>query len=332
VDINPMAVEICRLRLWLSLVIELEAVWRREIPALPSLELRIVAGDSLVDRMGAEAFVQSLPLDYVQFDFEMVARQKRLNELHEMFEAVDRSDRRDRLSRMRELTAEIWETQLEIAQVQVDAAINKAERSLQKTAATTRDARARAGLDSQLSALRALKDNLRPDAPFQKPLLWPLVFPQTFKKERGGFDVVLANPPYVRQESLSPIDQEAYRHAFPEVYAGTADLLVYFSARAVQLLRDSGQLAFITSNKYMRAAYGAGLREYLPKQLQIDRVIDFGDLPVFDVAAYPAVVTGRKTAAPDPHGVTTVAELVWPIRRKLREEERAVNVANVRLT
>ena len=121
-------------------------------------------------------------------------------------------------------------------------------------------------------------------------------------------DVVLANPPYVRMEKLDNEDEMSYGEAFPEVSASRADILVYFYARALQILRPGGWLSFITSNKFMRAGYGAGIREYLPASLRIQRVIDFGDLPLFEasdqkrantkakaIAAYPAVLVGKRS-------------------------------------
>ena len=85
----------------------------------------------------------------------------------------------------------------------------------------------------------------------------------------SGFDIVLANPPYVRQEKLDPDDQKSYAESFPEVHVGTADLLVYFYARAIQLLRPGGWMSFISSNKFMRAGYGNGIREHLTSELAI---------------------------------------------------------------
>ena len=94
----------------------------------------------------------------------------------------------------------------------------------------------------------------------QKPFLWPIAFPEVLREGDliAGFDIVLANPPYVRMEKLDNEDELSYSEAFPEVAASRADLLVYFYARALQILRPGGWLSFITSNKFMRAGYGAG--------------------------------------------------------------------------
>ncbi len=173
---------------------------------------------------------------------------------------------------------------------------------------------------------------LRPDAPYQKPFLWPVAFPEVF--QHGGFDIVLANPPYVRQEKLAAGDQQVYAQAFPEVHTGTADILVYFYARAIQILRDGGWLSFITSNKYMRAGYGERIRAHLPQALALERVVDFGDLPLFEangkaVAAYPVVSVGSEGAASSEHRLGVV-DLTYPVRRALDDAGKRVNPETVR--
>ena len=163
----------------------------------------------------------------------------------------------------------------------------------------------------------------------QKPFFWPIAFPEVLREgdPDAGFDIVLANPPYVRQEKLDAEDQMAYEEAFPDVHTGMADILVYFYARALQILRPwqmqrpGGWLSFITSNKYMRAGYGAGIREHLPASLRLQRVIDFGDLPLFEangkaIAAYPAVLVGNRSNDSAEHALT-VADLAGPIRKEL---------------
>ena len=109
----------------------------------------------------------------------------------------------------------------------------------------------------------------------------------------GGFDVVIGNPPYVRQEkikSLKPTLKNQY-----DCYTGTADLYVYFFERGFHLLRDNGILTYISSNKYFRSAYGKKLRDFLTRQSTVYQLIDFGDAPVFTSIAYPSIITACKT-------------------------------------
>jgi Eco57I restriction-modification methylase len=198
VDINPMAVEICHLRLWLSMVVELDINDYHDIPSLPNLDLRIVAGDSLIDRMGEERFIHSLGEGGVQANFEIVERVDRLlNEMERLQHRFSGEGVHDPM-RLVQWRKDIRHKQIEIARVQLDDAIAEAERRVAAAAGGSQPARRRA--EQHANNLERLRDGLRDDAPYQKPFLWPVNFPEIF--ERGGFDVVVANPPYVRQEKL----------------------------------------------------------------------------------------------------------------------------------
>ncbi len=144
------------------------------------------------------------------------------------------------------------------------------------------------------------------------PFEWRQAFPQVF--ERGGFDAVIGNPPYVRQETLG--DSKKYFQTHYQVYAGTADLYSYFIERGINLLAPDGQFGFIVANKWMRANYGEALRKWL-KTKCIEEITDFGDLPVFDGATtYPCIL---RVANRPPHmkpRVTTVKSMDF---RDLRE-------------
>lgn len=123
-----------------------------------------------------------------------------------------------------------------------------------------------------------------------KAFSWKKEFPQVF--EKGGFDVVIGNPPYVRQELITPF--KPYFEKRFKTFAGTADLYTYFIEMGVdELLKGDGLYSIIVSNKWMRARFGQALRGWM-KQKEIVEIIDFGDLPVFaDATAYPCILTLR---------------------------------------
>lgn len=124
---------------------------------------------------------------------------------------------------------------------------------------------------------------------------WEREFPEIFKA--GGFDAVIGNPPYVRQEMLSEF-KEYFQRRY-KVYHGVADLYSYFIEKGVSLLRSGGKFSYIVANKWMRANYGEPLRRWL-KQVCVEEIVDFGDLPVFTTATtYPCIIRiGKKPAAP----------------------------------
>jgi type I restriction-modification system DNA methylase subunit len=114
----------------------------------------------------------------------------------------------------------------------------------------------------------------------------------------GGFDVVIGNPPYVRQEELSEI--KPYLEANYESYQGTADLFVYFFEKELKILKEDGYFGMIVSNKWLRAGYGKNLRSLLTN-FWIEEFIDFGDLKVFpDATIYPCIIIMRKIRKSNP--------------------------------
>ncbi|WP_115862419.1 Eco57I restriction-modification methylase domain-containing protein [Halorussus litoreus] len=128
---------------------------------------------------------------------------------------------------------------------------------------------------------------------------WELEFPEVFFDGSGelssdaGFDAVVGNPPYVRQESISRF-KKFFQTKF-ETYDSTADLYTYFFEQSTQVLRQQGMLGLIVTNRFVTADYGKGLRKFLSNNHQIDSVCDFGDLPVFDGATtYPAIFILKK--------------------------------------
>ena len=147
--------------------------------------------------------------------------------------------------------------------------------------------------------------------------LWHLFFKDVFTPTGqsdgsggglGGFDIVIGNPPYVRQEALGDI-KPILEKAYPKTYKGTADLLVYFVELGYNLMKPKGVFAYIISNKWIRAGYGEGMRKLLLENRMLE-LIDFGDLPVFEGAtAYPCIVRFQKDVPSDAFAVTVATKI-----------------------
>jgi len=119
---------------------------------------------------------------------------------------------------------------------------------------------------------------------------WHNKFADVFAQ--GGFDVVIGNPPYVRQETLGAQFKDYAKKEYT-TYAGTADLYVYFIEKGATLLRKNGRMGYIVPNKWLRANYGKKLRTFMSDKAE--QLLDFGDLPVFkEATTYPLVITLQK--------------------------------------
>jgi hypothetical protein len=253
VDIDEFAVNIAKLRLWLSLVIEYEG---DAPPPLPNLDFKIVRGDSLLapdlgSTLQTDMFLQAAHQDAAE-----------LSRLKEQF--------------LRETGEEKHLLERQIVGV-------------------------RAKLTAALRDVPSPKDSVD----------WRVEFAEVFD-QNGGFDVALANPPYVRQELIKEI-KPGLQRVYGDLYSGTADLYVYFYYRALQLLNQGGMLVFISSNKWFRAAYGAKLRAHVAATATVRSITDFGDLPVFEAAtAYPMIFLAQKGAVTQAARLTQVRSLAPP--------------------
>ncbi len=145
---------------------------------------------------------------------------------------------------------------------------------------------------------------------------WQAAFPEVVAA--GGFDVVVANPPYVRQELLSPI--KPYLEANYRAYHGMADLYVYFYELGLRLLKPGGLLCFVVTNKWMKAGYGEPLRRHFSEEAWVESVVDFGHAKqIFeDADVFPCIIVARR---PDERPVPTTARLCAIPREQLRIDD-----------
>lgn len=233
VDIDPFAVNIARLRLWLSLAVDYEGT--RPEP-LPNLNFKIEQGNSLT---APDPNVPS-----------------------------QQGFRHDLINRYRKKKARYVDTHF----------FEEKKFMKEEIAALRQDIAEWTYGKGKASAIEGFD--------------WAVEFAEIFAE--GGFDIAIANPPYVRQELIKDL-KPVFKHAFPAVYHGKADLYCYFYARALQLLHDGGMLVFISSNKWFRSSYGANLRKHTAETCWVQSITDFEDLQIFENAtAYPMIFIAQK--------------------------------------
>jgi type I restriction-modification system DNA methylase subunit len=271
VDKDDFAVNIARLRLWLSLIVDYEG---ETPPPLPNLDFKIETGDSLTApdpsgglqpdmfRYGQVQEFLRLKNDFMKIHAGSDEKKKLGKQIDELREKIKEWAHVSLAGQFAKLSNDSFDWQVEFAEV---FAPELAQSTLSGRMAGIVNA---AGGQMELT-----------EAP-----------------KEGGFDIVLANPPYVRQELLG-VYKNLLKPIYPEVYNGTADLFVYFYARAYQLLKNGGMLSFISSNKYFRSGYGEKLRTYLGSKTRISYLIDFGDAPIFKAIAYPSIFIAQKALA-----------------------------------
>ena len=140
-----------------------------------------------------------------------------------------------------------------------------------------------------------------------RALDWGVAFRKAMKA--GGFDAVVGNPPYVRQESLKATKTYLEKHY--ESFSGTGDLYTYFMEKGVKLLRPGGRYSIIVSSSFLRATYAEALRETLLRHAALVRIVDFGGLAVFADAkdTYVCIPVLAKEKQPDQVEVSKVGSL-----------------------
>lgn len=327
VDIDPGAIEIAKLRLWLSLVVDEDDF--DEIQALPNLDYKIMQGNSLLQSYeGIKLFEDTLLKQHDHTSRRHKQLEAEFKEMQERFMAfvtgsatLPKQKERNALEKaLRDKKKEI-DTYLEKAKTQEDTplfakagkAVEMAERlkKLHTEFFDTDRPKKKRDLKTEIellewqlietSLLEQRKAEKIPDIQKLqrhnvKPyFLWKLHFNEVFAGENGGFDIVIANPPYVRQEKIKG-QKPALKIEFGNFFSGTADLYTYFYKRGVEILCDGGHLCFIAPNKFFRANYGGKLRQLLKNNVSLSQLIDFKDLPIFDATTYPSIILLQNTA------------------------------------
>jgi hypothetical protein len=193
---------------------------------------------------------------------------------------------------------------------------------------------ARSALDPRHRRLaHALIEEARRLAREHRFLHWELAFPNVWKDwlsvdPKGGFDAVIGNPPYVRQEQIKAL-KPALRKAY-QAFDGMADLYVYFYELGLRLLRPGGRLSYVVTNKWLRAGYAEELRGLLSSRGWLEAVADFGHARKFFPGAdvFPCVIVARRPdGRADPPHETEVCQIPRDVVRLDRVSQQVGEMA-----
>ncbi|MCD8300538.1 MAG: Eco57I restriction-modification methylase domain-containing protein, partial [Clostridiales bacterium] len=266
-DLEVSATDIAKLRLWLSLVIDNfimdqeneELGYSTKPRELPNLDCNIICGDSLMDEFcGIPLITESSVLgNESEYRNASIFDQKLDIMINDLIDLQSRLyDEKDHVAK-ESLKVQIQDIYNEIVMEQIQGNPDV--------------------IDQYYQAIQ------RPSKPF---VLWQLYFPKVFR-DNGGFDIVIGNPPYIQLQKMINEDTGAklgdqYQKLGFDTFAKTGDIYCLFYEKGYNLLRKGGVLAFITSNKWMRAGYGAKLRGFLAEKTNPVFLIDFAGQKVFE--------------------------------------------------
>ena len=304
VDVNPTAVWLCELRLWLSVVIESTETRMSAVPPLPNLDCNVRVGDTL----SGEAFVEPPSL---------VGPSAVLARLRDRY--VRAAGPRKAPLRRALIREERTRALAAIDRQLVSIADQRRERLLARRSADLFGERTRPGADERATmrterlraaALRRERKRIANDGAL------PFSFPSHFgaAHSHGGFDLVIGNPPWVRLHNIPSEARSAlrarfavYRDAAWEAgarggnasrgFAAQVDLAALFTERSLELARPGGCVALLLPAKLWRSLSGGGVRRLLSESAQLRVVEDWSDAPSsFDAAVYPSVMIASRAS------------------------------------
>ncbi|KRS39950.1 class I SAM-dependent DNA methyltransferase [Campylobacter coli] len=299
VDINPNSCEITKLRLWIELLKHsfyqsFDDENYHDLKTLPNIDINIKCGNSLVSYFETGKSLSHYPnikermskykrivKDYKEgfyTDKNLIA--KEIKNLQESFKNFCLKDKFNK--EIKQLTNGANEYSKKYGDFLADEhhdekfksffSKNMFEFSFDEKVATKEFANLKKEYDNIF--------NLESNHPFE----WRFEFPEILDDDGNfkGFDLIIGNPPYIRQEELKELKPHLAKNY--KVYKGTSDIYTYFYELGFNVLKDNGVLSYITSNKYTRAGYGEALREFLLKNVKVLEYTDLNGIKVFDSA------------------------------------------------
>ncbi len=313
VDRDPLAVWLCQLRLWLSVVVDEEADDPLRLAPLPNLDRNIHEGDALAgDAFGDRPLVGTTAVDQLRLRYARATGARKVT----LARALDRAERSRAIAAAKQRIARLTAERRELLVTARSPDLLGARRGVDATTRRTLDG-LRAELRSAGLALRRLRDGGALAFGFATH------FPHV--AAHGGFDLVIGNPPWVRPHAIPAAERDTLRARFESGRASAweagaraaaagrgfgsqADLAALFTERAVQVTRAGGEVALLLPSKLWCSLAGGGVRAFLQRRCTLLAVDDWGaDDGGFDASVYPSAihvrVRGRDADAVDANGV-----------------------------
>ncbi|WP_157970224.1 type IIG restriction enzyme/methyltransferase, partial [Albibacterium indicum] len=289
VDINPNSVNICRLRLWIELLKNAYYTDKGELQTLPNIDINIKHGNSLISRFSLDDSLKSAFKnkdvsftidDYKQAvrDYKTTNSKDKKHEVEEIIETIKNNFKSTLDSKIKEKVSKaVGDYQKEEQRLQNLLLFNEKPKKSEKDNLKKLKLKA----DKALKAKEEILNNVI----YKNAFEWRFEFPEVLDDDGNftGFDAIIGNPPYIQLQKMG-LESDALQKVGYETFAKTGDIYSLFYELGHRLLKDRGLLTFITSNKWMRAAYGESLRRFFVENTDPQILIDFGGAQVFDTA------------------------------------------------
>ena len=290
VDLNPNAVNICRLRLWIELL--KNAYYTKEsgyteLETLPNIDINIKAGNSLLHRFDLEQDISEI---LRKNGISIGAYRKAVSDYKNAHSKEEKHDLEEYLRRIKgNLRTQIGQNDPKLNRKhQLEAELNNLlEPQLFKISKKEQAQRYKQSKDLQIkiAKIQAEIDEIHDNKFFVGAFEWRIEFPEVLDEDGRfiGFDCVIGNPPYIQLQKMGA-DADSLQKMNYETYERTGDIYCLFYEMGMKLLKPGALLSFITSNKWMRAGYGEPLRKHLSSKYNPTLLIDFANNKIFDSA------------------------------------------------
>ena len=290
VDLNPNAVNICRLRLWIELL--KNAYYTKgseytELETLPNIDINIKVGNSLLHRFDLNQDISEI-LKKSNLSIsgyrEAVSRYKNAHSKEEKRELDDmiaqiKSNLKTQISMRDPKLLKLQNLQSELSSLEAPLLFEISKKEKAKNEKTIKE------LKLKIAEAQKGLDEIRNNKIYIGAFEWRIEFPEVLDEDGRftGFDCVIGNPPYIQLQKMGA-DADALQKMNYETYERTGDIYCLFYEMGMKLLKPEALLTFITSNGWMKSAYGKSLRSVLANQYQPSLLIDFAGYKVFDSA------------------------------------------------
>ena len=300
VDLNPNAVNICCLRLWIELL--KNAYYTKEsgyteLETLPNIDINIKVGNSLIHRFALNQDISEiLKKSGVSIsDYRNAVSQ---------YKNAHSKDEKHALEETIQKIKDDFQTYIGqhdprlVRKYQIERELDKVSAPLlfevSKKEQAQRDKQAKE-LQKKLANIQKEIDDIRNNRMFVGAFEWRMEFPEVLDEEGNfeGFDCIIGNPPYIQLQKMGT-DADALQKMNYDTYERTGDIYCLFYEMGMKLLRKGALLSFITSNGWMKSAYGHSLRSLFAEKYAPSLLVDFAGYKVFESATIDVNILNLK--------------------------------------